>query len=136
MPAQVLAYVNVSELMISLTIVAIGTSLPEVATCVVAVMRGQRELAVGNAVGSNIFNLLLVLGACAVVAPGGGIVVNQTALYRDMPIMFTVALLTLPVFIRRMRSPAGKAGCFLGCMSATPFISSCGLRATRHGLAW
>ena len=91
-------WLHVSKLMISLTIVAIGTSLPEVATCVVAVLRGHRDLAVGNAVGSNIFNILLVLGSCAVVAPGGGVEVNQLAMQRDIPFMIVVALLTLPAF--------------------------------------
>ena len=91
-------WLNVSKLMISLTIVAIGTSLPEVATCVVAVLRGHRDLAVGNAVGSNIFNILLVLGSCAVLAPGGGIAVNHLALTRDIPIMIAVAALTVPIF--------------------------------------
>ena len=94
----VATWLSVSKLMISLTIVAIGTSLPEVATCVVAVMRGHRDLAVGNAVGSNIFNVLLVLGACALVAPGGGIEISPLASSRDFPIMVVVALLTLPVF--------------------------------------
>ena len=87
-----------SELVISLTIVAIGTSLPEVATCVMAVLRGHRDLAVGNAVGSNLFNILLVLGSCSVVAPGGGVPVNELAMARDIPFMLIVALLTLPVF--------------------------------------
>ena len=60
---------GVSELVIGLTVVAIGTSLPEVATSVVAVMRGERDLAVGNAIGSNLFNILAVLGITAAVSP-------------------------------------------------------------------
>ena len=107
-------WLQVSELMISLTIVAIGTSLPEVATCIVAVMRGQRDLAVGNAVGSNIFNVLLVLGACAVVAPGGGIVINPLALYQDIPIMVTVAVLSLPVFYTSYVIARWEGWVFLG----------------------
>ena len=91
-------WLHVSKLMISLTVVAVGTSLPEVATCIVAVLRGHRDLAVGNAVGSNIFNVLLVLGSCAVFAPGGGIEVNPLAMTRDIPFMIIVAMLTLPVF--------------------------------------
>ena len=60
---------GVSDLVIGLTVVAIGTSLPEVATSVLAAIRGQRDLAVGNAIGSNLFNLLAVLGVTAVVSP-------------------------------------------------------------------
>ena len=62
---------GVSELVIGLTIVAAGTSLPEVATSILAAFRGERDIAVGNVVGSNIFNLLAVLGLSGLVAPGG-----------------------------------------------------------------
>src|SRR5690606_27817590 len=60
---------GVSELIIGLTIVAAGTSLPEVATSVMASIKGERDIAVGNVVGSNIFNLLAVLGFSAAIAP-------------------------------------------------------------------
>ena len=62
---------GVSELVIGLTIVAAGTSLPELATSVLAALRGERDIAVGNVVGSNIFNILGVLGLSAVAAGGG-----------------------------------------------------------------
>ncbi len=88
---------GVSELIIGLTIVAIGTSLPEVATSVVAVCRGQRDLAVGNVIGSNVFNILLVLGACGIVAPDG-VAVSDVALHFDIPVMVIVAVACLPVF--------------------------------------
>lgn len=86
-----------SELTIGLTIVALGTSLPELATSAVAGMRGERDIAVGNAVGSNIFNLLAVLGVTALVADGG-LPVAATALSVDIPIMIAVAIACLPVF--------------------------------------
>jgi cation:H+ antiporter len=63
-------HLGVSELIIGLTIVAAGTSLPEVATSIMAAIRGERDIAVGNVVGSNIFNILSVLGFSASVAPG------------------------------------------------------------------
>ncbi len=91
-------WLEVDELIISLTIVAIGTSLPEIVTCVVAVLRGHRDLAVGNAVGSNIFNILMVLGLCSIAAPGGGVLVSPDALTADIPIMIAVAVIALPVF--------------------------------------
>jgi cation:H+ antiporter len=86
----------VSELIIGLTIVAVGTSLPEVATTVMAAIKGERDLAVGNAVGSNIFNILLVLGATSMLAPGG-IPVSTQALGVDFPVMLAVSLVCLPV---------------------------------------
>jgi len=86
-----------SELTIGLTIVALGTSLPELATSAVAGMRGERDIAVGNAVGSNIFNILAVLGVTALVADGG-VPVAAAALGLDIPIMIAVAIACLPVF--------------------------------------
>jgi cation:H+ antiporter len=88
---------GLSELVIGLTIVAAGTSLPEVVTSLVATWRGQRDIAVGNVVGSNIFNILGVLGLAAVLAPGG-IVVERSALAFDIPVMSAVAVATLPIF--------------------------------------
>ena len=73
-----------------------GTSLPEVATSVVAAARGEREIAVGNVIGSNIFNLLAVLGISAVVAPQG-LAVSPSLLAFDLPVMVVVAVACLPV---------------------------------------
>jgi cation:H+ antiporter len=89
---------GVSSLVIGLTIVAAGTSLPEVATSVLATLRGERDIAVGNVVGSNIFNILCVLGLGSVVAPAG-IPVPPGALTFDFPVMIAVAIATLPIFI-------------------------------------
>jgi cation:H+ antiporter len=89
--------IGVSELIIGLTIVSGGTSLPEVATSVVAAIKGERDIAVGNAVGSNIFNLLSVLGLSSIVAPAG-IAVDPAALNFDVWVMLAVAVACLPVF--------------------------------------
>ncbi len=89
---------GINELVIGLTLVAAGTSLPELATSVVASYRGERDIAVGNVIGSNIFNILAVLGIAAVVSPQG-IAVSPAALHFDMPVMFAVAVVCLPVFI-------------------------------------
>jgi cation:H+ antiporter len=86
-----------SELVIGLTVVAIGTSLPEVATSVVAALRGERDLAVGNIVGSNLLNLLAVLGVAGAVG-GVAIPVPSEALAFDLPVMVAVAFVCLPVF--------------------------------------
>ncbi|MDX1675396.1 MAG: calcium/sodium antiporter [Longimicrobiales bacterium] len=88
---------GISELVIGLTIVAAGTSLPEVATSILATIRGERDIAVGNVVGSNIFNLLAVLGLGALVAPSG-VPVSSGALSFDIPIMIAVAVAALPIF--------------------------------------
>lgn len=89
---------GISELVIGLTIIAIGTSLPEIAATVVASLRGERDIAVGNVVGSSIFNILSVLGVGALVAPGG-IAVSATALAFDIPVMIAVAIACLPIFL-------------------------------------
>lgn len=89
---------GVSELVIGLTIIAIGTSLPEVATSVVASLRGERDIAVGNVVGSNIFNILAVIGLTGLVSPQG-VPVSTEALRFDIPIMVMVALGAAPVFL-------------------------------------
>ncbi len=85
---------GVSDRLIGLTVVAIGTSLPELAASVVATLRGEREIAVGNVIGSNVFNILGVLGATAVAAPTGLTTVAQT-LSLDFPVMITAGLACL-----------------------------------------
>jgi len=88
---------GVSELVIALTIVAAGTSLPEVATSIIATIRGERDIAVGNVVGSNIFNVLAVLGLSGIVAPNG-VSVAPAAMNFDVPVMIAVSLACLPIF--------------------------------------
>lgn len=88
---------GVSKLVIGLTVVAVGTSLPEVATSVVAAARGQRDLAVGNAVGSNMFNILAVLGLTATFSPSA-LPIPESALQLDIPVMIAVAAACLPIF--------------------------------------
>lgn len=87
---------GVPELIVGLTIVAIGTSTPEIVTTLIAAINGDRDLAVGNAVGSNIFNILLVLGSTTVIAPDG-IAISQDALTLDLPILLAAAVACLPV---------------------------------------
>lgn len=88
---------GIREFVISVTIVAAGTSLPEVATSIVASIRGERDIAVGNIVGSNIFNILAVLGLSSFVSPAG-IAVSTHVLQFDMLVMLAAALICLPVF--------------------------------------
>ena len=88
---------GVSELIIGLTIIAAGTSMPEVATSIMASIRGERDIAVGNVVGSNIFNILAVLGLSSLVAPVG-VSVSAAAMAFDIPVMIAVSLACLPIF--------------------------------------
>ena len=89
---------GVSDLVIGLTVVAVGTSMPEIATSIVAAIRGQRDIAVGNVVGSNVFNLLAVLGAAG-IASGAGLPVSEAARNFDLWVMLAVAFACLPIMI-------------------------------------
>jgi len=104
---------GVSDLVIGLTIIAVGTSLPELATSVLASLRGQRDIAVGNVVGSNIFNILAVLGLTTLVAPSG-LPVPLAALTFDLPVMLAVAVVCLPIFMAGHRIARWEGLMFLG----------------------
>jgi cation:H+ antiporter len=104
---------GVSELVIGLTIVAAGTSMPEVATSIIAAVRGERDIAVGNVVGSNTFNILGCLGLSALAADRTGLAVPATVLGFDLWVMFVVALACLPVFMTGRRIERWEGGLFL-----------------------
>ncbi|MFC0253412.1 calcium/sodium antiporter [Massilia consociata] len=110
-------YLGVSELVIGLTIVAAGTSLPEVATSVVAALRGQRDIAVGNVVGSNVFNILAVLGLASAVNPAGTAVAPAMLAF-DLPVMIAVAIACLPIFFTGNRIGRWEGALFLGLYAA------------------
>ena len=95
---RISTWLGVSELVIGLTVIAIGTSLPEGVTSIVASLRGQRDIAVGNVVGSNLFNILCVLGLTAVVSPKP-VSISQDALDFDIPVMVAVTIICLPIFL-------------------------------------
>ena len=87
---QIAQALGIGELAIGLTIVAIGTSLPELAASIASALKGHHDIALGNIVGSNIFNLLAVLAMPGLVAPGE---LTQSALIRDYPVMLGLTLL-------------------------------------------
>lgn len=89
---------EMSELVIGLTVVAMGTSFPELATSIIASMNNERDIAVGNVVGSCLFNLLCILGMTSIVSPTG-VVVAQQVIGFDLPIMVGAAVVCLPIFI-------------------------------------
>lgn len=80
---------GVSDLVIGLTIVAIGTSLPELAASIMSVLKDEADLAIGNVIGSNLFNMLMVLGVPAIIGPSA---VSSEVLYRDFPVMITLTI--------------------------------------------
>ena len=120
---------GVPELIVGLTVVALGTSAPEIVTTLVAAAQGHRDLAVGNVVGSNIFNILLVLGATALFAPSG-IAVSDDALGLDLPILLASAVACLPIVAVDHRLNRWEGGLFLAYYAA--YLSFLVLDATGH----
>jgi cation:H+ antiporter len=88
---------GVSDAFIGLTIVAIGTSAPELATTLVATIKNDRDVAIGNLIGSSIYNILIILGLTMLAAPGG-IAVSREVLWIDLPLAAIAAAVCLPVF--------------------------------------
>ncbi len=120
---------GISNLVIGLTVVAVGTSLPEVVTSIVASLRHERDIAVGNIVGSNIFNILVVLGITSTVSQNG-VVVAKGALNFDIPIMVAAAVACLPVFFTDGKISRWEGFVFLGYYVA--YILYIVLQATNH----
>jgi cation:H+ antiporter len=111
---------GVSTLVIGLTIIAAGTSLPEVATSVIASIRGERDIAVGNVVGSNLFNVLAIVGLSSVVA-ADGIRVAPAALRFDIPVMIAVSAACLPIFFTGYRIARWEGALFLAYYAGYTF---------------
>jgi cation:H+ antiporter len=126
---RIARYFGMSDLVVGLTIIAAGTSLPEVATSVLAVCRGEREIAVANVVGSNVFNVLGVLGAAAAIAPSG-VAVSRAALAFDVPVMFASAVACLPIFFTGHRISRWEGALFLFYYAA--YVGFLVLNAARH----
>jgi len=105
---------GVSEAIIGLTIVSLGTSLPELITSLVAAIRGQTDLAIGNVIGSCLLNQLLVLGSCSVLSGGSGLVVENLLITKDIPIMVITTLACMPIFWTKGIISRGEGGVLLG----------------------
>ncbi|MEO6199994.1 MAG: calcium/sodium antiporter [Cryobacterium sp.] len=101
---------GVSEAFIGLTIVAVGTSAPELVTAIVATLRNARDLAVGNLLGSSVYNIVFILGATSLV-PDGGIAIEAPLIRVDIPVMLAATIACVPVFLtgRRIRRLEGAA---------------------------
>jgi cation:H+ antiporter len=107
--------IGVSEAAIGLTIVAVGTSLPELATSVVAALRGEREIALGNVIGSNTFNVLAILGITALVRP---IPVEPRFLAVDVPVMLSVSAALVALLWLRSGLGRGAGAAFLAAYAS------------------
>lgn len=108
---------GVSDALIGLTVVAIGTSSPELATTVVATLRKSRDIAVGNLLGSSAYNILFVLGATSLV-PSSGVPVERVLVRVDIPVMAAVTLLCVPVFMSGRRVTRVEGGLFMAAYVA------------------
>ncbi|WP_104400028.1 calcium/sodium antiporter [Vibrio penaeicida] len=94
-------YFGMSDLVIGLTIIAIGTSLPELAASLAGVMKGEDDMAVGNIIGSNVFNILAVMGIPGILNPS---ILNEHAMGRDFWVMLAVSLLLVVMALGKSRS--------------------------------
>jgi cation:H+ antiporter len=120
---------GVSDVIIGLTIVAAGTSLPEVVTSIIATLKKERDIAIGNVVGSNIFNLMGILGIAAIFTPGG-LNVAPSIINFDLPVMIAVALACLPIFFTGMSIARWEGGLFFFYYVA--YTAYLVLAATQH----
>lgn len=123
---------GVSSLVVGLTVVAIGTSLPELATSIIALRRGERDMAVGNIVGSNIFNIGFVLGLPAMLF-GEGIPVPEAAIAIDIPLMLAAAIALLPIAFTGFAIKRWEGAVFVGLYGA--YVTHLVLDATGHHAA-
>ena len=126
---EVARALGVSDLVIGLTVVAIGTSMPEIATSILAALRGERDIAVGNVIGSNLFNILGCLGVAG-VASSSGLPVPQAALSFDLWVLVAVSFACVPVFLTGREIARWEGFVFLGYYLAyTAFLI---LKAQEH----
>jgi cation:H+ antiporter len=103
---------GISEVIIGLTVVAVGTSLPELATSLVAVLRNEADIAVGNVIGSNIFNVAAILGTASVVSP---LAIPSHVLPRELAVVVAMSLLLFPVLRSRWCIRRWEGGLLLAC---------------------
>ena len=123
---------GVSDLVIGLTIVAAGTSLPEVAASIAAALKGERDMAVGNIIGSNTFNILGCLGLAGIASGSTGLGVGPQVMGFDLWVMLAVALACLPVFITGREIARWEGALFLAYYAA--YVAWLILAAQHNGL--
>ena len=121
---------GVSDVVIGLTIVAAGTSMPEVAASITAAIKGERDIAVGNVVGSNTFNILGCVGLSGLASGAAGLGIAPSIMAFDMWVMLAVALACLPVFMTGREIARWEGGVFLGYYVA--YVAYLILAAQQH----
>ena len=121
---------GVSDVVIGLTIVAAGTSLPEVAASITAALKGERDMAVGNVIGSNTFNILGCLGLAGMAAGGSGLPLAPSLLSFDLWVMVAVAFACLPIFMTGREIARWEGGVFLAYYAA--YVAYLILQAQAH----
>jgi cation:H+ antiporter len=121
---------GISTLLVGLTVVAFGSSAPEVAVSVGAVLDGKTDIAPGNVVGSNVFNILGCLGLSSLVSGAAGLVVPPSILSFDIWVMLAVALACLPVFVTGREIARWQGGVFLAYCAA--YVACLILAAQEH----
>jgi cation:H+ antiporter len=112
---QVATKLGVSQVVIGLTVVAVGTSLPELATSMVAALRGEADIAVGNVIGSNIFNVAAILGTASVLEP---IAIPRGVLTRELPVVLAMSVLLFPVLRSGWKIRRWEGGVLLAAYAA------------------
>ena len=110
--AEIARALGVSELVVALVLVAGGTSMPELATSLVAALRGERDIAVGNVIGSNLFNILGIVGVVGIVT-SPGLSVSPAVLAFDLPVMVATSLVCLPILLSGFRIARGEGALLL-----------------------
>lgn len=108
---------GVSDALIGLTVVAIGTSAPELVTTIVSTIRGERDIAIGNLIGSSIYNILFILGVTCLV-PVNGLALPDSLVRVDIPIMVAVAALCIPIFLSGRRVTRHEGAFMVGAYLA------------------
>ncbi|MBP9709022.1 MAG: calcium/sodium antiporter [Oligoflexales bacterium] len=127
---QLAKYLGFSDTIIGLTVVAIGTSLPEVVASLMATIKGERDLAIGNVVGSNIYNIFLILGLSSMLS-NEGLTVSQELINFDIPVMIAASIACLPIFAGlKMRRWEGLMF-FSGFVVYTTYLI---LKSTHHSM--
>jgi cation:H+ antiporter len=127
--SSIASALGLSDLVIGLTVVAVGTSLPELAASLIAVRKGERDLAIGNVVGSNIANIGLILGLPSIIA-SGGIPVPSAAIALDIPLMVAVAVALLPIAFTGFVIKRWEGGLFIALYLS--YVTYLVLWATEH----
>ncbi|MDH5339568.1 MAG: sodium:calcium antiporter, partial [Rubrivivax sp.] len=121
---------GLSEVVIGLTVVAVGTSMPEAAASVMAAVKGERDIAVGNVVGSCVFNILGVLGLAAAVSGSGGLPVPASVLHFDLWVMLAALVACLPIFFTGREVARWEGTLFV--VYYTAYTAYVVLRAKQH----